>query len=241
MKQWVILAGVFIGAITAQARAEPWCGSSTPPELCQHRDMGGTVASPSPSVMSPFNGQDAEKAAREECSKQADSKGLHGVERKTFRAGCKAAFQNPPPSAADVSQLKPVSPPPTSTIARGRRRNAIAPLAIETESGTNYLIKLVKAGNKKDFILIFVKGGETYSTKVPLGTYNIREAAGLSWYGLKDFFGPSTQFFRMRNKNGRQANFSFNRQGNMYHGMKISLKKVAEGNMEEEAISRDEF
>jgi hypothetical protein len=40
-------------------------------------------------------------------------------------------------------------------------------LAIETESGTNYLIKLVKVDNEKDFILVFVKGGETYSTKVP--------------------------------------------------------------------------
>jgi hypothetical protein len=140
-----------------------------------------------------------------------------------------------------VPQLKPVSSPPTSTIARGRRRNAIAQLIIETESGTNYLIKLVRVDHDKDFIQIFVKGGETYSTKVPLGTYNIREAAGLIWYGLKDFFGPSTRFFRMRNKDGRQANFSFNQQGNIVHGMKLSLKKVAEGNMEEESIRRDEF
>jgi len=91
--------------------------------------------------------------------------------------------------------LKPVNPPPTSTIGRSRRRNAIAPLAIETESGTNYLIKLVRVDDKKAFILIFVKGGEEYSTKIPLGTYNIREAAGLIWYGLKDLFGPSTHFF----------------------------------------------
>src|ERR1700730_11219379 len=53
----------------------------------------GIAASPSPSVMSPLNAQGAEKAASGECSKQADAKGLHGVERKNFRAGCKAAFQ----------------------------------------------------------------------------------------------------------------------------------------------------
>jgi hypothetical protein len=40
---------------------------------------------------------------------------------------------------------------------------------------------------------------------------------------------------------GRQANFIFYREGNMVHGKKLSLKKVAEGNMEEESISRDEF
>ena len=145
------------------------------------------------------------------------------------------------PLRGDVPQLKPVSSPPTSTIGRGRRRNAIAPLAIETRC-TNYLIKLVKVDNKNDFILIFVKGGETYSTKVPLGTYNIREAAGLSWYGLRDFFGLSTRFSSECGiRTADKRNFTFNRQGNIVHGMKFSLKKVAEGNMEEELISRDEF
>jgi len=45
----------------------------------------------------------------------------------------------------------------------------------------------------------------------------------------------------MRNKDGKNATFIFNRQGNIVHGMKFSVKKVAEGNMEEESISRDEL
>ena len=106
MKQWVILAGVFIGAIPVQALAEPWCGFWTPPELCHPRDTGGIAPTPPSPVVNPLNAQDAEKAAREECSKQANAKGLHGVERLNFRAGCKAAFQRPHPSRGDAPQVK---------------------------------------------------------------------------------------------------------------------------------------
>lgn len=144
------------------------------------------------------------------------------------------------PPARLSSDLRPTKSPPTSTLERTRRRNAIAPLAIEGETGTNYLIKLVRIDGR-DSILIFVRGGETYSTKVPLGTYNIRAAAGSIWYGRKDFFGPSTRFFRLRTKDGKQVNFSFSRQGNMIHGMRFQLMKVVDGNTEEETISRDEF
>lgn len=149
-----------------------------------------------------------------------------------------ASAANPPVSLP--SDLRPAKPPPTSAIERSRRRNAIAPLAIESETGTNYLIKLVRVDGK-DTILIFVRGGETYSTKIPLGTYNIRAAAGSTWYGRKDFFGPSTRFFRLRTKDGKQVNFTFSRKGNMIHGMRFQLMKVIEGNTEEETISRDEF
>src|SRR5262249_50757200 len=111
-----------------------------------------------------------------------------------------------------------------------------------SEAGTNYLVKLVNIADEKDQIMIYVKGGESYSTKVPLGGYRIRAASGNTWYGRNDLFGPDTQFFRLRSKWGDEANvFKFTQQGNKILGMTLSFKKAVHGNMEEEKISRSEF
>jgi TPR repeat len=149
------------------------------------------------------------------------------------------------PSTNVPTNVQPVTPPPTGTIDKGRRRDRIAPLTIETEAGANYLIKFVNTGNDKDQIMIFVKGGETYSTKMPLGGYRIRAATGQTWYGRNDLFGPDTQFFRLQGKKGSAVDespiFQFRKEGNTIHGMKLSLKRVIGGNMEQEKISRSEF
>jgi hypothetical protein len=148
-------------------------------------------------------------------------------------------------SPTDAEQKSAVASPPTGTLARSRGRNAIAPFSIESEAGTNYLIKLVNVANDKDQILIYVKGGETYSTKVPLGSYRIRAASGQTWYGREDLFGPETQFFRLRSKKGSSLEeapvFRFTQQGNKITGTKLSFKKVFDGNMDQEKISRNEF
>jgi hypothetical protein len=191
---------------------------------------------------------DKAHAVRDYCEAVANSGHFETYKRAKARIAQltgQPAAASPSPSAVNQpaslpSDLRPTKSPPTSTIERSRRRNAIAPFAVETESGTYYLIKLVRVDGM-DSILIFVRGGETYSTKVPLGSYNIRAAAGSIWYGRKDFFGPSTHFFRMRNKDGKNPTFNFYRQGNKVFGMTVSLMKVIEGNMEEETISRDEF
>jgi hypothetical protein len=45
--------------------------------------------------------QDAPRSAASiECSRQADERGLHGEERKSFRAQCKASFGQQPNAAA---------------------------------------------------------------------------------------------------------------------------------------------
>lgn len=41
-----------------------------------------------------------------ECSKQADAKGLHGKERKTFRATCKKQLQAAKPATAKMPEAK---------------------------------------------------------------------------------------------------------------------------------------
>ena len=42
-----------------------------------------------------------------ECSKEADAKGLHGKERKTFRAECKKGLMAKKPATASTTPVKP--------------------------------------------------------------------------------------------------------------------------------------
>ena len=148
-----------------------------------------------------------------------------------------------PAVTAENSKIAPI--PPTGDIQSRRRRNAIAPFSVETAPGPSYLVKLVNISDARDQIMVFVRGGETYSTKVPLGTYHLKAATGQVWYGKENYFGTETRFLRVRNTDrgnddGVQA-FKFHQSGNRLHGLTISFKKVVGGNTSEEPINREEF
>jgi hypothetical protein len=55
-----------------------------------------TTTTPAPAA--PAKAEKPRSAASIECSKEADAKGLHGKERKKFRADCKAAAKGAPAS-----------------------------------------------------------------------------------------------------------------------------------------------
>jgi hypothetical protein len=162
------------------------------------------------------------------------------------------------PAAPAVTTLEPRSPkgrdveprvnsptPPTGVIERSRRKNAIATLAIETVAGNDHLVKLVNMSDPQDQVTIYVRGGENYSTKVPLGRYHIRAATGTTWYGKKDLFGPDTRFFRFIDKSPtpteRLKVFHFRVQGRQIMGVKVIFRESVFGDMVEESISRDDF
>jgi hypothetical protein len=59
-------------------------------------------------------------------------------------------------------------------ILRQRKgESAIADLRIETPASANCVLKLVNVRDGKEEMLIFVRRGSSYETKVPLGTYKI--------------------------------------------------------------------
>ena len=150
-----------------------------------------------------------------------------------------------PPQGASAPDRRALPLPRTSSLENSSRKNRIAPLSIETESGTNYVIKLINVAEPRNSIMIFVRGGEPYSTKVPLGTYRIHGASGSTWYGKDDLFGPNTRYFRLQSKSGSDAEgsvtFHFRREGNQIFGMTFVFKNVIAGNMTQESISRDDF
>src|SRR5204863_9360044 len=115
--------------------------------------------------------------------------------RRGLTEGNTTAAKAMQPSDTAQSRSDKVAPqPPTGDTQKRARKNGIAPFRIETEGGASYLIKLVSVANAKDQIVIFVRGGETYATKVPLGRYHLRAATGETWYGREDLFGPRTQY-----------------------------------------------
>jgi tetratricopeptide (TPR) repeat protein len=139
--------------------------------------------------------------------------------------------------------------PPTGDLVSRRRRGGIAPFKVATQRGSNYLLKLVSVENTKDQIWIFVRGGETYSTTVPLGIYTLRIASGDTWFGRDDLFGPNTRFFRLRAKQGgadasiERLQFTATRTkiGTRFIGVTIDLQGSVVGNLEQEAMTRKEF
>jgi hypothetical protein len=167
-----------------------------------------------------------------------------GTSRKSQLLEQTARTQLTSPPPPDLGRV-PASIPSTGELQRRQRKTAIAPLKIITEAGTNYLVRLVSTRSAKDHVVIYVKGGETYSTKVPLGSYTFRAASGDIWYGREHLFGSNTVFFRLRGKKGETQQdthiLRFTRSGNSINGLTISMQKTISGNLEQEHISRAEF
>ena len=97
----------------------------------------------------------------------------------------------------------------------------------------------------KDQIMIYIRGGDPFTTKVPLGSYYVRAASGNTWYGEDDLFGPNTAFFKL-NKSADDRAFRFTQQScglrcNRIIGNTIIFRGAIDGTMREEGIRRDEF
>ena len=142
-------------------------------------------------------------------------------------------------------QGKAMVVPRTGDLQPRRRGNAIAPFSIQTKTGSNYLVKLVNVASSKDQIWIFVRGGEPYSTKLPVGNYMLRVASGNIWYGREQLFGPDTHFFRLRSKKGAGVDKSpvleFKKERNRIVGRTLNFEGSIDGNMEQEGMTRSEF
>jgi hypothetical protein len=112
----------------------------------------------------------------------------------------------------------------------------IAPFRIVTSTGQdNYFIKLVDAHTNSSVMTIYVYGGRTFETHVPLGTYRLRYATGLRWYGTKHLFGPETGYSEV------DDSLTFSVQGNEVQGNDIELVPQLGGNLATKTISADEF
>lgn len=111
----------------------------------------------------------------------------------------------------------------------------VAPLKIQTAQGANYLVKLVSLYSQQPVMTVFVQGGNTVSTEVPLGTYEIKYASGVKWYGYEHLFGPDTGYSKA------ESLFTFKDTGNQISGYTITLYRVSNGNLRTSTINPEQF
>lgn len=135
-----------------------------------------------------------------------------------------------------VESMQPVAKPSSGLYAQNLNgQQAIAPLEIRTDSGSDYYVKVVNAANDDNILAIYIHGGETVEVEVPLGSYEIRYASGDNWYGDKELFGLKTSF------NKADQVFNFVENGYQISGYTITLYQVADGNLQTKSINESQF
>jgi hypothetical protein len=132
---------------------------------------------------------------------------------------------------------KSVQPlPENGAIWQYTKSECIAPLGIITKSNdTSFFVKLNDWNTKQTAMEIFIRAGQTVNTKIPLGSYEIKYAAGKTWYGKQYYFGAETSYKKADEK------FDFFKNENSIRGYTLELYQTANGNLRSQQISSSEF
>lgn len=135
--------------------------------------------------------------------------------------------------------LSPIAPLPSYTIDGQRLPDNRAPLKISVPNqGEHYYIKVVDRSNRSRTEYLFIRSGDSFEIRVPLGSYEIVYAVGKTWrgeLGPNGYFGHETEFFRC------EDTFTFRRDGDQLVGYEIELMRQLNGNLETEKIDPGEF
>lgn len=129
--------------------------------------------------------------------------------------------------------LKPKARPNTGRLT-GKGKN-VAPFSIKTQIGRDYYIKLESVDTLKTVMTAYIRGGDTFKTKVPTGSYILKYASGAQWYGTKDYFGNDTVFSKA------DEVFFFRRTSDGYEGYTVELILQKYGNLHTSGISKNNF
>ena len=125
--------------------------------------------------------------------------------------------------------------PPNGKTCNGTNRDCIAPLEIRSQTGANYLVKLVNIAYPEEYFEVFVRGGNTVNVDVPIGSYIFKYASGEKWYGDQYLFGPKTACSKA------STAFTFQQKGDEVIGCSVTLYKIVGGNLNTEKIKPSEF
>jgi len=90
--------------------------------------------------------------------------------------------------------LPAVTPPKNGELVVKANYTLVAPFEIRSQVGDNYLLKLTDVATGEDAMTVFVKGGQTVTTRAPLGRFVVKYASGSTWYGYEHLFGPKTSY-----------------------------------------------
>jgi len=110
-----------------------------------------------------------------------------------------------------------------------------APFSVEASPNRDFFIKLREADTKIDVLAAYIKAGETFETKAPLGSFELVYASGENWLGEVDLFEKNLSITRA------DKTFVFEIVGNQIMGRKIKLVSVQNGNLKSVRLNKDSF
>ncbi|MBI5491877.1 MAG: J domain-containing protein [Deltaproteobacteria bacterium] len=141
-------------------------------------------------------------------------------------------------AASGPTFTEPIKPLPVNgAIKRYVANEAIAPLKIvTTDSGHHYFVKLVDWYTGNLILTIFIRSGQSIKVYVPLGSYKLKYATGVQWYGTKHLFGPKTTQYNEADKK-----FDFEVRGDNISGYTVELVMQPHGNLRTNEISAEQF
>lgn len=150
---------------------------------------------------------------------------------------------------------RPIAMIKSMVLSVNKKGSRVAPFNIEAAPNRDALIKMADIETGRTLMLIYVRKGDVFETKVPLGDYEIRVATGVTWYGLERLFGKETIYYTCRRKDdphmGQVVSFTKEswkeRRGRRvytyttYRGHTFSMNLMSGGNVIQEPLAAENF
>lgn len=117
-------------------------------------------------------------------------------------------------------------------------RTAAAPLHIRNNGEMDQLVKIFNVADQREEMLVYARASQGVDVKLPLGTYEVRFAAGRTWYGLQFLFGSQTRFARL------EQQLTFRRKAGAIEGpsrIELALTAAKGRGPRQASIERSEF
>jgi hypothetical protein len=133
----------------------------------------------------------------------------------------------------------PFMHPPVIMPMTGRISTTLAcraPLTMATRDPRHgFYVKLVRSDSTLPVVEYFIRPGEVLKDLAPTGDYELRYAAGETWYGPQHLFGPNAAYSKAGSK------FHFRETQDGFEGYTIELFLQPNGNLRTQKISPTEF
>lgn len=156
-------------------------------------------------------------------------------EIRTWRSLRNALNRQAPVPEHIIAGLEPPLEIVTGRLFLANGYKVQAPFNIVAGSDRSAYAKLRSIESRLDVMTVFIRAGETFRGKAPLGNFEFVYASGEKWYGEKDLFGPSTMLSKS------ESNLSFIREGQTLRGTTITLRRVKGGKFRTKGIDKSEF
>ncbi len=162
-----------------------------------------------------------------------------GVERQvdkatTPQAGVAikpAALKSRPKTSSAQSAALPL--PINGQLFPYSSRQRVAPFSIVTRGDDrHFFVKLEEWSSGQPVVGVFVRAGQSVDVKIPLGTYRLKYAAGIAWYGDQELFGDNTTYYKA------DKQFQFATSGGQVAGYTVELFLQPNGNLKTTHIGK---